>query len=495
LYYKKSLDVNDFAEILPNLQSTIRKRKDIITNNLEKFWDWAQLMGCLYTRKKDTEIVTDHMPLTLFPTIIPLEEYNQLQSISLLWNSLVNGMSRDFDWFSQKLTTVIETDDFVKRLMEIAEKSRRYQHTQQIQLAIMRNDFMYDTEESRWLQVEYNTIASGMAYSSDKVQDFHNMILQQYFEEDSKTIKCITAHNGPMVCAAFIEAFKLYNNPKAKILFVVEKFEWNIFDQRYIELDLLKKGIHCLRMDLETIYEKHKLDEETGKLTIDGQEIALVYFRSGYAPKQYPSENAWIAREKIELSKAIKCPNVNMQLIGFKKFQYHLAHDIELSRFIKNPEDRLEIKRNFAKFWSFDDEAKTERIKKMVDDNPEGFVLKPQREGGGNNVYGADILPVLTSLKPSESQSYILMQRITPVSQTGFMMKNKKLMVTQVSSELGIFSYVLSNNEKIIKSESGGYLLRTKSSASDEGGVSAGVGVLDSLAYQISEEESVHSPV
>ena len=31
--------------------------------------------------------------------------------------------------------------------------------------------------------------------------------------------------------------------------------------------------------------------------------------------------------------------------------------------------------------------------------NPEKYVLKPQREGGGNNVYGADIKPFLESIK------------------------------------------------------------------------------------------------
>ena len=44
--------------------------------------------------------------------------------------------------------------------------------------------------------------------------------------------------------------------------------------------------------------------------------------------------------------------------------------------------------------------------------SPERFVLKPQREGGGNNVYGADIRPVLERLQHSrERTAYILMDR------------------------------------------------------------------------------------
>ena len=31
--------------------------------------------------------------------------------------------------------------------------------------------------------------------------------------------------------------------------------------------------------------------------------------------------------------------------------------------------------------------------------DPEKYVLKPQREGGGNNVYGEDIKPFLQNIK------------------------------------------------------------------------------------------------
>ena len=44
--------------------------------------------------------------------------------------------------------------------------------------------------------------------------------------------------------------------------------------------------------------------------------------------------------------------------------------------------------------------------------NPEQFVLKPQREGGGNNVYGEDIRPFLEPIRNSkERTAYILMDR------------------------------------------------------------------------------------
>ena len=42
--------------------------------------------------------------------------------------------------------------------------------------------------------------------------------------------------------------------------------------------------------------------------------------------------------------------------------------------------------------------------------HPEGFVLKPQREGGGNNLYGPQLAKRLAD--PKGLEAFILMQRI-----------------------------------------------------------------------------------
>ena len=55
---------------------------------------------------------------------------------------------------------------------------------------------------------------------------------------------------------------------------------------------------------------------------------------------------------------------------------------------------------------------------------PERFVLKPQREGGGNNVYGEDIKPFLESIRTSkERNAYILMDRIQPPVTKNYMVR------------------------------------------------------------------------
>jgi hypothetical protein len=49
--------------------------------------------------------------------------------------------------------------------------------------------------------------------------------------------------------------------------------------------------------------------------------VAVVYFRAGYTPTDYPSEAEWEARALVERCDAYKCPCVAYQLAGAKKIQ------------------------------------------------------------------------------------------------------------------------------------------------------------------------------
>jgi glutathione synthase len=45
---------------------------------------------------------------------------------------------------------------------------------------------------------------------------------------------------------------------------------------------------------------------ENGIMKVNGKEISLVYYRSGYTPSDYPSPLQWNVRKDIECSRAIK---------------------------------------------------------------------------------------------------------------------------------------------------------------------------------------------
>lgn len=120
-------------------------------------------------------------------------------------------------------------------------------------------------------------------------------------------------------------------------------------------------------------------------------EVAVIYFRAGYDPSHYHGQNEWDARYMMECSTAIKCPSIQYHLAGTKKVQQALAQPGMLERFINDPEEIRAIGKIFTGLYSLDDNEDGNTTYEMAINDPDNFVLKPQREGGGNNIYGQDI--------------------------------------------------------------------------------------------------------
>jgi glutathione synthase len=55
-------------------------------------------------------------------------------------------------------------------------------------------------------------------------------------------------------------------------------------------------------------------------------------------------------------------------------------------RFFENKEHITKVRSCFAGLWGLDDENSAAIIEEAIR-NPEGFVLKPQREGGGSALF------------------------------------------------------------------------------------------------------------
>lgn len=73
--------------------------------------------------------------------------------------------------------------------------------------------------------------------------------------------------------------------------------------------------------------------------------------------------------------------------------------------------------------------------------------MKPQREGGGNNIYGADIRVALEKFSnSSERSAYILMERIQPPLCPGYIVRPGQSglpLLSKLVSELGIFGVII----------------------------------------------------
>ena len=122
---------------------------------------------------------------------------------------------------------------------------------------------------------------------------------------------------------------------------------------------------------------------------------------------------------------------------------------------------------------------------------PHDYVIKPQKEGGGNNFFDQEAKDLLlefindsTTFEKRESlKQYLIMARINPPMTKVWMLRDAKLFSVDALSELGLFSLVMIDSAKdspIFENEtSWGYLMRTKATHSNEGGVSSGHAVID----------------
>ncbi|KDN51431.1 glutathione synthase [Tilletiaria anomala UBC 951] len=320
------------------------------------------------------------------------------------------------------------------------------------------------------------------------------------------------------------------------ILFVIQPNERNAFDQRAIEYELLNAhGIRCVRKtlaELASTVKEHAASLRLPKRELfisapwssqndsdpDQLEVSVVYFRAGYTPTDYEglgNEKAWDVRQLLERSAAIKCPSVALQLAGAKKVQQVLSEEGILERFLLQPsgsgtqkwkpEDVEALRASWTELYPLD--PRSELGKKGYDlamRDPHRFVLKPQREGGGNNIYKQDIPSALKAMidrdaKRGESyavperEGYILMSLIQPPNGLGNLLMKagagadaSAALAPDVVSELGIYGTCLfaqgkqADTIEVLKSRSGGHLLRTKGRESDEGGVAVGFSVIDS---------------
>ncbi|XP_044249444.1 glutathione synthetase isoform X1 [Drosophila takahashii] len=334
-----------------------------------------------------------------------------------------------------------------------------------------------------WKQVEINTIASGFGHLGPASKTIQRFVLSELGHADK-------LHNMPNnnalagLCDGMVKAWDIYAKPKAVILFIIEDVSYNICDQRFHEFYIRETYPHIkvLRRTLTEVHREGKLGQAK-ELLLGSQEVAVIYFRAGYEPGHYHSQSEWDARYLMETSLAIKCPSIHYHLAGTKKVQQALAQPAVLERFINDPEEIKAVGKIFTGLYSLDDNEAGNATYEMALRTPERFVLKPQREGGGNNVYGVDIPDALKRMSRVERSAWILMDLIHPPLTKGYMVRPGGDMPPQIVdmvSELGIFGVVIGDAEHIVHNYQAGHMLRTKLSTANEGGVAAGLGALDS---------------
>lgn len=425
-----------------------------------------------------SELVT-YAPFTLFPTAVPRGVFEQALAVQTHYNLLVDKISQDTQFLEEALASTVESDDFTRRLFNIYRQTTKEGRSQSVVLGLNRSDYMLDQREgasAALKQVEINTIAASFGGLASRTPQLHRHVLNVAGLRDHSR-RILDNNPAAGLARGLAKAWELYGSEGAVVMFLVEDVQRNIMDHRCVENELWHRNIPTIRRKFEDV----SLDQGK-RLFVDGQEVAVVYFRNGYMPSNYPTEQSWEARLLIERSLAIKCPDIGTHLVGTKKVQQVLTRPGVLERFFPDqPRVVQQIRDTFTGLYTLDQGPEGDKTVAMAMANPENFVLKPQREGGGNNSYGDEICQVLEGAGAgSQRTAYILMDKIrAPASQNYLLRRGAELQLSQCLSELGVFGVYIRQGADMLMNECVGHLLRTKSSEHADGGVAAGVAVLD----------------
>ncbi|KAL2649306.1 hypothetical protein R1flu_017434 [Riccia fluitans] len=342
---------------------------------------------------------------------------------------------------------------------------------------------MLDVATGDLLQVELNTISCSYPGLGSVISGLHEHLVSQVGVSGRLRNSSVPKNNVTDGFAkALAMAWEEVGNRNAVVLMVVQAQEWNMYDQHWMSYRLKELyGVRVIRRTLAQVHAQGKISA-AGTLVVDGQDVSVVYYRAGYTPNDYPSEVEWDARLLMERSSAVKCPSISYHLVGAKKIQQELASPGVLETFVDDKEALSKLRSSFAGLWGLEGAGSESIIQRAIQE-PHGFVLKPQREGGGNNTYGEDVATKLQELVAQGGEglaAYILMQRIFPAVHTSYLVRKGVYSAEKTVSELGIYGAYLRHGDRVILNEQPGHLVRTKVSHSNEGGVATGYAVIDS---------------
>ncbi|KAF3407563.1 Glutathione synthetase [Talaromyces pinophilus] len=461
-------------------------------------------------------VLATNAPVTLFPSPFPKACFEEARAVQKVYNELYARITSDEKWLGEVIEELIDVDDFVAGLWKVHQAVSKEGYLQDLSVGLFRSDYMVHTlgsETASLKQVEFNTISSSFGGLSCRVAALHTELLQ------SPPGHSLSYPGHPLLdgrvppentavetlSAGLAAAHEAYGPSKSSpalplgILFVVQEGERNIFDQLALSTRLTQfHKIPVFRLVTSEILDRTSIAEANPSRPLiytpphaQGTpfEITTVYLRSFYAPTDYKTDRDWSARLQLERSAAIKCPTVLNQLSGCKKIQQVLADPNKpdyLARFVPTAESegtQEKLRKTFAPQYDLSPNGRGRELAL----NPETaarHVLKPQREGGGNNVYKEAIPEFLKSIPESDWKGYVLMELIQPPSEASnvVLRSDGEVVSGNVVGELGIFGTILwKSNGEILHNEEGGWLMRTKGKESNEGGVAAGFSSLDSI--------------
>ncbi|KAL2865643.1 glutathione synthase [Aspergillus lucknowensis] len=498
-------------------------QKDFLVRTVK---DWATQNGLMVRPaptfvSKETDpqgVLATNAPVTLFPSPFPKSCFEEAKALQTVYNKLYAAITCSEEWIGKIMEDLIDVDDFISNLWKVHLHVQKEGYTQTLSLGLYRSDYMAHTPSSsttpQLKQVEFNTISSSFGGLSSLVTLLHSELLDTppghpiaYPKHPLLASGAVpentaveTLSTGLATAHSAYGASKSIPNLPTCILFVVQAGERNIFDQLALSRELTRvHKIPVFRLLSSEILDHTSIPDSNPSRPLiyrpphspEGTqyEVTTIYLRCFYTPTDYKSPRDWQARTHLERSAAIKCPTVLNQLAGSKIIQQVLATTTgpdHLTSFLADTDPSLisRLRETFAPQYdlSLDGQGRSLAL------NPEtalNHVLKPQREGGGNNIYKTAIPDFLHSIPENEWKRWILMELIHPpaAAKNVALRSDGEVVSGGVIGELGVYGTILWDQAvgKIYHNEQGGWLMRTKSEGVNEGGVATGFSSLDSI--------------
>ena len=423
----------------------------------------------LYTRGLIYKLKTNgvkHLPMALYPSPIPKNLFEKIFFYQIAFNKILNKLSNDQPYLEQVLEPIASKNNFIQKLLEISKKSFAYEKKQKIKLGIFRNDYLLDKDQKFLFLQEYKTSLDDFGSYTNILLNFYNYFNEKYpnvfakYKGKEKEIPQNKGNTIEKISEAIIEAIKLafpQDYKTSVVVFITQKkFDFDL--QNLINELFDKHKIKSEKLSLSEINKKITKDEE-GNLKLNESKISLIYFNSGDKEEDYPDEDSWKGRELIELSTAVKVPDINTFLTSFKVFHYYLSKPDIIMHYNYNDLIINDILRFFGGIYyvpDLDKEKQTELFNK-IQSEPNKYILQ-SFSGKKNYLTGEK----LKSLVPSEELSNgIILEKVTPPEHETLIIKNENSVVESSVSEYSIYGIILMNENNLVMNKSVSYLVKT----------------------------------
>ncbi|MEZ9473948.1 glutathione synthase [Vibrio splendidus] len=469
---------------------------------VEDTCEWAIMHGVAFRQPDNT---ARHCPFSIAPMTMEREVYEHLLKVTPLITKLISNVSEDHDFLQSSLSDVAKADPFFGRLMELHQQA--HGNTEECfkparqPLLLMRTDFMDDRQHGAKV-IEFNGIAAGMAPFGQRATEFHAFMQNQWPETYKNWLEdqsATPAENQGLTQLAYGIAnaarqvksdFKEQDKPV--FLMVVQKNEDNVYDQHLLEVELQKQGVRTVRRTFEQLSCQLSSGDNQRLLLKDVGAVDVVYLRAGYQYSDY-----WAP----ELNESVCCHTLSQTRLFME--QHHVALNATISQQLATSKTMQMLltmmpAAEYARWGLTREEA--ELVKSVLADmkpitsksiewfntqaDKQEWVLKNQGEGGGHCVFGDDISEQLSQLKPEEYDAWALMQRLYPHERdvpTIAVRDTQQTLVTDLVSEVGLFTAYYKGEPVTELGGYAGYLIRSKPASENEGGIHSGKGILDSL--------------